>query len=277
MRLSVITATFNVVSAYGRDSLVRAIESVGRLHVMHEHIVVDGGSNDGTLDILCELQKRFDNLRVISEPDEGIYNALNKGVRMARGNWVYVLGADDFVFNPDCLDEYLSCARCDKYAMIVAPVLRKGRAFKFVRRRDLKVIFWQPAYSHQGVLIRKSVILNLGGFDEKYRIAADYDQMLKIHDKGFPIQYRKLPYAEFGAGGCSDTNLLRRTEEFRKVRCQHFGITDSECNKMDVSGVPPFRLIFSKLLSRDLAYRIASLYSVFRLVARIFLRRSCGH
>ena len=97
MKLTCVTATFNCIKAGNRERLIRCIESVAKLKTEHEHLIYDGASADGTAELLHELEVKTLGLKVISEPDTGIYNAINKGVRDAKGEWFYVLGADDYV------------------------------------------------------------------------------------------------------------------------------------------------------------------------------------
>ena len=107
MKLTCVTATFNCIKAGNRERLVRCIESVAKLKTEHEHLIYDGESTDGTAELLRELEAKTPGLKVVSEPDTGIYNALNKGVRDAKGDWFYVLGADDYILHPDVLDSII--------------------------------------------------------------------------------------------------------------------------------------------------------------------------
>ena len=88
MKLTCVTATFNCIKAGNRERLIRCVESVAKLKTEHEHLIYDGVSTDGTVELLRELEKRTPNLHVVTESDTGIYNALNKGVRDAKGGVV---------------------------------------------------------------------------------------------------------------------------------------------------------------------------------------------
>lgn len=92
MKLTCVTATFNCIKAGNRERLIRCVESVAKLKTEHEHLIYDGVSTDGTVELLRELEAKIPNLKVVSEPDTGIYNALNKGVRDAKGGMVLCVG-----------------------------------------------------------------------------------------------------------------------------------------------------------------------------------------
>ena len=78
MKLTCVTATFNCIKAGNRERLIRCVESVAKLKIEHEHLIYDGASTDGTVDLLRELESITPRLKIVSEPDAGIYDALNK-------------------------------------------------------------------------------------------------------------------------------------------------------------------------------------------------------
>ena len=97
MKVSIVTATYNAAHTL-RDTIESVLaQDYGDI----EYIVVDGASTDGTLALLHSYESRFDGrMRWVSEPDKGIYDAMNKGVKMATGDWIYFLGCDDYLY-PD--------------------------------------------------------------------------------------------------------------------------------------------------------------------------------
>ena len=106
MKISVITATWNssVTLCDTMRSVVEQIPALSELNAELEYIIIDGASNDGTVDIICEFESQFgDCLKWISEPDKGIYDAMNKGIEMATGDVIGILNSDDFYTSNDCL------------------------------------------------------------------------------------------------------------------------------------------------------------------------------
>ena len=100
MKISIITITYNSAS-----TLPRALASVqSQTYADIEHILVDGASTDGTVALIEAYAAKHKNVRYVSEPDEGIYNALNKGIRMATGDVIGFLHSDDVLFAPDSIE-----------------------------------------------------------------------------------------------------------------------------------------------------------------------------
>lgn len=201
MRLTCVTAVFNAVKSGNRENLIRCVKSIAALKTEHEHLVYDGASTDGTVEILRELEATTPNLKVVSEADSGLYSALNKGVRDAKGEWFYVLGCDDYIVDSKVLDDLLAWM---PDADLVASPTYIGRASGlslggWKRRRLLTGM----PYSHQGTLMKTALMRQYGGFDERYRIAADYDLVLKFHIDHRRIVFASKPYGVFSMGGIS--------------------------------------------------------------------------
>lgn len=226
MTLTCVTAIFNAIKAGNRDRLVRCVESVAKLETEHEHLIYDGASTDGTVELLRELEAKTPGLKVVSEPDTGIYNALNKGVRDAKGEWLYVLGADDYICNPNVLDELL--AECGENSDIVATDVYKGDCPGADKRCiGLRNVLSNTPYCHQGVLMRTDTVRRQGGFDENYKIAADYKLLLRCHMDGASIKYLsgdKWMFACFGMSGLSEANKTLMYREFDLILCELLGL-----------------------------------------------------
>ena len=251
MQLTCVTATFNCIEAGNREGLVRCVESVAKLKTEHEHLVYDGASKDGTVELLRELEKTTPGLKVVSERDSGIYNALNKGVRDAKGVWLYVLGSDDFVERPEVLDEIAAINDCDAVA---TPVAWGSR----VRQITLENIFCGSPYCHQGVLQKTGLVRQYGGFDESYRISADYDLMLKFHEEARRIKYLDRQFAFFGDGGFTSTYKEEMNRDTAKICAAHFGMALRAAERMVSSHVVPLSFASRYSSHPDYAFRVAA-------------------
>lgn len=217
MKLTCVTATFNCIKAGNRERLIRCVESVAKLKTEHEHLIYDGASTDGTADLLRELESITPGLKIVSEPDAGIYDALNKGVRDAKGEWFYVLGADDYICAPLVLDDILENIE-ERDDAIVTTVRKQTRISEekwFVNICELDNIFCAPCVCHQGELIRTIVVRQLGGFDTRYSIAADSDLFFRAHLSGVKFKYLFRVFAFFSYGGCAVQNLDIAMREHR--------------------------------------------------------------
>jgi glycosyltransferase involved in cell wall biosynthesis len=176
--ITIITVVFN-----GAATIEKTILSVsGQSFRNFEYIVVDAASNDGTIGILERLSDRIDYWR--SEPDAGIYDAWNKGVRWARGQWIGFLGADDEYY-ADALENYARFLSSHddgtlQYASSRLDLVRDGRVLATVG----KAWSW-PAFSrymtvaHVGSLHHRSLFEQYGLFDAGYRICGDYELLLR--------------------------------------------------------------------------------------------------
>jgi glycosyltransferase len=180
VRVTVITVTYN--SAH---TIADTLASVAwQTHVDLEHLVIDGASRDNTLQVVRNSGSRV--AKVMSEPDHGIYDAMNKGIALATGDLVGFLNADDVFANRDSV------------ASIVAEAQRTGSQaiygdLVYVRAHDLSSVVrvwrsgafaparlrfgWMPP--HPTFYVRAGALRDLGGFDTRYRIAADYEFMLR--------------------------------------------------------------------------------------------------
>jgi glycosyltransferase involved in cell wall biosynthesis len=175
---TIVTALFNGVA-----TIEKAIQSVvGQSFKNFQYVVVDAGSIDGTIRILERWNDRIDYWR--SEPDAGIYDAWNKGIKWARGRWIAFLGADDEYY-PDALERYAQFLSSHddgalQYVSSRVDFMRDGRRLATIG----KPWSW-PAFSrymtvaHVGSLHHRSLFDQFGAFDPSYRICGDYELLLR--------------------------------------------------------------------------------------------------
>lgn len=261
MKLTCVTATFNCIKAGNRERLTRCVESVAKLKTAHEHLVYDGASTDGTAELLHELEAKAPGLKVVSEPDSGIYDALNKGLRAAKGEWFYVLGADDFIVHPEVLDDIFKSEV--KASAIVSPVERDGGYSFFRSKKDLRVIFFGGPYSHQGLLVRTELMRQKGGFDMRYKICADWDFMLKMHESNVRFDYRREPFAYYSSGGMSETGGASRKEVVAALS-EHLRLSEREKSMLVDRRVLPIAKMLPYMFHSDLAFRMGARHMILR-------------
>ena len=227
MKISIITITFN-----SAKTIQRAFASVqGQTYSDIEHVIVDGASNDGTREFIEAYAKQHKNVRWISEKDEGIYNALNKGVRMATGDVVGFLHSDDVFFAPDSI-EHIAKAFESTQADVIYGDLQYCRGNRVVRRwesnpfdRHSLKFGWMPP--HPTVYVRKEVYQQVGEYDEWFRISADYDMMLRIFSAGYKSHYIPEVIVSMEVGGASNKNtkarLSKTQEDYIALKKNHVG------------------------------------------------------
>lgn len=181
MKLSVVTVCLNA-----RDTIAEAVESIhGQTYSEVEHIVVDGASNDGTLEILDQRREGISTL--ISEHDQGLYFAMNKGIEAATGDYLGFLNSDDVYHHPRVLESVADALAHSQADAAHADLVYVGRdnPSRIVRywnsRPYAPGMFeagWHPA--HPTLFVKTRLLTAMGGFDTRYRYHADFDLMVRL-------------------------------------------------------------------------------------------------
>jgi glycosyltransferase involved in cell wall biosynthesis len=222
MKVSVITATFNSAATIG-DTL-RSVQQ--QTHPDIEHIVIDGGSKDDTMAILEANRPHI--AKLVSERDNGLYDAINKGIGMATGELIAILHSDDSYFDERVIADYVerfSAARCDAvYADLVyvsgsdpSKIVRKWTSGDYRQGDFLKG--WMPP--HPTFIVRRSVYEKFGLYNTMFRTAADYELMLRfIHKNRISLAYLPRYTVRMRTGGVSNRTIgarIRANIEDRKA------------------------------------------------------------
>jgi GT2 family glycosyltransferase len=223
--ITVVTPAFNAAATVAETlASVRAQD-----YPALEHVVVDGGSTDGTVEIL----RTAPGIRYVSEPDRGLAHAMNKGIAMAGGEIVGELNADD-VYLPGALQavgaafaerpeaEWLT-GRCRIVDGSGREIRRPVTAYKnwLLARYSLPLYITHNFVSAPATFFRRSTLKELGGFDERYRISVDYDLQLKLARRGDPIVLdRDLACFRMAEGSLSmsrfETQFREHAEQARR-------------------------------------------------------------
>jgi glycosyltransferase involved in cell wall biosynthesis len=215
MKVSVITVCFNA------DSVIAScLESVANQSYPEiEHIIIDAGSTDGTIQTI----RRYPHIAIlVSEPDRGIYNAMNKGISRATGEFLVFLNADDLFASPDALEVAMSEVKRLPDADVIYGGLH-------VREQDGSSHIFRPpspemaaefmvcgCLPHQATLARRSVFARTNGFDERYQIHADYDWYLKVlADPQIKIHRIECVLGSYFESGISSNLALGQPEAYR--------------------------------------------------------------
>lgn len=228
-KISIITVVRNRVKVVGQ-----AISSVQTQDYQHiEHVIIDGASTDGTLELIQKLVGK--DTVLISEPDSGIYDALNKGVINSTGDVIGVLHSDDFfsdelvisqvskLFEDPSIDivygdlDYVSSIDSDR-------VIRHWVAGEFSQKK----LSWGWMPPHPTVFIRRSIIETYGAYDTGYRISGDYDSLLRYFGRGkAKAIYLKRVLVKMRVGGESNRSLRhimkKMSEDYRTLRQNRVG------------------------------------------------------
>ena len=188
--ISIIIATFNAAKV-----LRMALDSVLMQTLQDwECIIVDGMSKDDTLAIVEEYERLDNRFWHISEPDRGVFDAFNKGWKNAKGDWIYYLGSDDKV-TKDGLETLIKYSK--GYDIIIGNVYGVyRRGMRLCRSKGVKAC-------HQGIIVKKTIMEELGGFDLSFSLLADFDLMCKL--KYYKWINVDVSVAYFATGGISQS------------------------------------------------------------------------
>ncbi|MES3001702.1 MAG: glycosyltransferase family 2 protein [Pseudomonadota bacterium] len=229
LQISVVTAVMNRAETLG-DAL-RSVQGQKWRNI--EHIVIDGGSTDGSRDI---LQANRDQIaKLVSEPDHGLYDALNKGIAAATGDVIGFMHADDEYASPYTLDRVASAFEDPSVEAVYGDlvyvskkdpsrVVRYWQAGRY--RREHLEQGWMPP--HPTFYVRREVYARLGAFDTRFRIAADYEHMLRLLWRGrVHAAYVPEVLVRMRTGGASNMSLFniltKSREDYAAMRQNGIG------------------------------------------------------
>lgn len=244
MKISIITAVFNAARTIEETLLSVAQQT----HQDVEHIVVDGGSTDGTREIIDRYRHRI--AKVVFEPDQGVYDAMNKGLALASGDVIGFLNADDLYASKDVLSTVVSIMEREGLDALFGDVeffkpkdptgtVRRYRSARF--RPDQIALGWMPA--HPALFLRRRVYESYGLFRTDYRIAGDFEYCARIFH-GNTLAYRSLPetLVRMRVGGISTSgwrNTLLLNKEVLRA-CRENGI---DTNVLKIFSKYPAKLL----------------------------------
>lgn len=206
--VSVVTVCFNPLDA-GREEVFRKnLDSVqAQEGISLEHLIIDGASTDGTLEWLKSYNSSNHDIRILSKPDNGIYEAMNRGIALARGKYIIFLNSDDYFHDHSGMAHSIEKIKhfgCDfSFAPIrfSDPAVRHNPQLAPQWRLHRFLISW--CFSHQSMLTSRSLLLMLDGFDTSYRSAADYDLLLRMIEAGAKGCFVPFTFSTFTLGGFS--------------------------------------------------------------------------
>jgi hypothetical protein len=226
--ISIVVATYN-----SERTLARCLQSVlAQAHPSWELHIVDGASTDRTLEIAREAQARDARVQVISEPDRGIYDAFNKGVRRAKGEWILFLGSDDWLWDAGAIDRALPqlAQAKDQGHLIaytrIAMVTQEGQTLHIEGQPWRKVansFRHVMTIPHQGTFQHRKLFEKHGEFDTSYQISGDYEFLLRELKDGAAFFVSEGIFSAMSMGGISSQlgSTLKILDELERARKQN--------------------------------------------------------
>lgn len=223
MKISVVTACFNSARTIGECLRSVAVQS----HPHIEHLVIDGGSRDGTAEVVRSVGR--EGVCFWSESDRGIYDAWNKGIRRSTGDYVLILNSDDRLHDADVVSSVVERVRAHAgpgvvYGKLLAREAESGYTYVDGRPADLRSFLYRMDFCTLATAIRRDVFDRVGYFDERYRIASDYDWAIRLF-KTIPadeIVFFDRIMTDFSVGGVSNREYRKAYAEIDEIIRRHF-------------------------------------------------------
>jgi len=222
--VSIITVTYN-----NRENLEKTINSIKSLDYDNiEFIIIDGGSNDGTIDLIKKNSEII--LKWISEPDNGIYDAMNKGIKTSTGNYLWFMNAGDEIFDKNILNEIFNLKEnADVYYGDTELVNSEGKSYgKRKLKRPPEKLNWRKmingmVVTHQSMIVKKSLSPL---YNTNYKFCADIDWTINLLKKSVNIVNTHKTFCKFQLGGYSRKNTMASLKERFSILTKHFSYID---------------------------------------------------
>jgi glycosyltransferase involved in cell wall biosynthesis len=247
LKISIITVCYNSVNTI-RDT----IESVlSQTYSDIEHIIIDGQSTDGTAELIASYGNRIG--KFISEPDSGIYNAINKGLRISTGKIAGILNADDFLHNDNIIEKIAAAFSMSDIDAVYGDVrfVKHNNPQKIVRyysSKKFKISKFKYGYmpAHPSFYVRRECFDKYGFYKEDYRIGADFDLLLRfMYTEKIRCKYLELSFVTMRRGGVSNKNLgsiITLNKEIARA-CRENGLSTNYLNIYSKYLTKPFEFM----------------------------------
>lgn len=230
-KVSIVTATYNSAT-----SIKNCLDSVvSQVYNDLEYLIIDGQSSDDTLNIIKDYQQKYPYIKLISEKDYGIYDALNKGLQLATGDVIGFVHSDDLLATNYIISDIVNQLQNEQLDGIYGDLqyvdkIDLNKVIRLWKSCDFKPRLlkqgWMPA--HPTLFLKKEVYKKHGIFDLNYKIAADYDFMLRVlKDNSLKFGYLPKVITKMRVGGASNRslkNIIQKTkEDYRAIRSNKLG------------------------------------------------------
>ncbi len=220
-KLSVVTIVYNNVNDIERTMLSVLNQSYQNI----EYIIIDGLSGDGTLDIINKYQSRVSKL--ISEKDEGIYDAMNKGIALATGDYIIFMNSGDEFYAADTVENVFSTEPdADIYYGETEMINSAGESLGQRRHKAPETFTWRDfklgmSISHQAIYIKRALV---EPYDRQYQLSADIDWIIRAAKKAKKIVNVHQYVAKYLIGGMSKKRHRQSLNERFHIMCRHYGL-----------------------------------------------------
>ena len=196
-KYSIVTVTYNCVS-----TIERTIKSVIEQNYSEiEYVVIDGGSKDGTLEIIKKYSEKISI--IVSEHDNGIFDAMNKGIRYSTGDVISFINGDDYYIDRYVIDNVEKRFQESEADIIAGRVIERNKPSNIIRSENLDKLYEHMLFCHQGIFAARRVFENNGLFDTQYVLAADYEWLMRAYTNNYIINPVSDIYVWYSVDGRS--------------------------------------------------------------------------
>ena len=230
MRLSIITINYN-----NAEGLRRTLASVASQTYRNiEHIIIDAASTDGSVEVIKEYEKKIHlthstiHIQWTSEKDKGIYDGMNKGIRKASGDYVWILNSDDCVASPDVIERMMAILERESYQLLLGNIVKVYPSGKKISEKKMRyanapkpmdvsmLTFYRGTVPQDAAFVRRDLFEKYGYFDESLKICADWKLYLNMIALGDVMpKYVNIDVVLFDMTGISNANDALRLAERR--------------------------------------------------------------
>jgi len=228
MKFSIITISYN-----SEKTIERTIKSIlAQTYSEYEYIIVDGASKDNTINIVKQYEPLFEGkMRWISEPDKGIYNAMNKGVLMAKGNIVGIVNSDDWL-DPYSLQNVKQCVETNNVDpqdafIVTGQMLFHYNNGTFVEMKTDRQSYerlsrnYRMGLNHPATFVSSKVYDSIGLFDENFKLYADADLMVRCYQAKVPVFFVEKVLSNMADGGASNVRSEASNRDNKYMLSKH--------------------------------------------------------
>jgi glycosyltransferase involved in cell wall biosynthesis len=240
--VTIVTITFNLINNKREKTFAQCLNSVHEQSYDNiEHIIIDGGSQDGTL-TLIESYEKEKWISFITEKDNGIYDAMNKGLKIAKGKYIAFLNSDDYYHDNNAIEKSVLALEKSGADFSYAPVsiVSEDDALLEIEHPhinpNIKSVYYVMPFCHQTMFARRDVLIQENGFDSEFKSAGDYDLVMRLCLKNYKSVFVDQTITTFRFGGISYANQQQSIDEVAKSYYKNYhklcGISEDDCRKI---------------------------------------------
>lgn len=210
--ISIVTVVLN--DPVGLEKTIQSV--INQEYQNKEYIIIDGGSREDTLKVIKKYEKYIDYW--ISEKDQGIYDAMNKGIYLSKGEWISFMNAGDIFVDNYVLTNIFQNVDLNGIDIIYGNTLVKDNITSYIKRsyENPSTILKKMIACHQSIFVQKKVYEKFK-FDTTYKIAADYDFFLKCYLNNCKFKHIDIYVAEYDLDGFSNNNRIKNSKEYLRI------------------------------------------------------------